>query len=414
VLDQSESANEQATERIFGARPVLIDIRPAREAIASLGPRTVLHAGPPLPRGYEVSGALRGTVIGAALYEGWATTAAEALELLKAGEIDLRSAQDFNALGTYCGGITPSAPVIVVENAATGTRVFNNLNEGRGKALRYGSYAGDVLERLRWFERTCAPILREMVRRSGGIDVFPLVAQALHMGDECHSRHKAATTLLIAHLAPMIAAMNALPQEAAQVIKFIAGNDVFFLNITMAAAKTALLAAEGVAGSSIVTAMARNGVEFGIRVSGCGQRWFTAPVVPVEGQFFRGYGPEDANPDIGDSAITETLGLGAFSLAAAPALARYMGLTPSRASEVTHEMYKIVCREHPVFTLPQLDYRGAPSCIDVRRVVETGVTPITNSGLAHRDGGTGQIGAGFVRTPLKCFRDAVLALKLAS
>jgi hypothetical protein len=361
-----------------------------------------------------VSGALRGTVIGAALYEGWAKTAAEALALLKGGEIDLRSAQDFDALGTYCGGITPSAPLLVVEDAATGTRAFNNLNEGRGKALRYGSYATDVLDRLRWFERTCAPILREIVHRGEGIEVFPLVAQALHMGDECHSRNKAATTLLIAHFTPILAALNLPSQEAADVMKFIARNDVFFLNITMAAAKTALLAAEGIAGSSIVTAMARNGVEFGIRISGCGRRWFTAPVVPVEGKFFEGYGPEDANPDIGDSAITEALGLGAFSLAAAPALARYMGLTPARTSEVTNEMYKIVYGEHPLFTLPQLDYRGAPSCVDARRVVETGITPITNSGLAHRDGSTGQIGAGFVRTPLRCFRDAVLALKTVS
>jgi hypothetical protein len=405
-----DSANREAVKKIVQARPVLIDLRPAREVMTGLGPRTVLHAGPPLPPGHDVSGALRGTIIGAALYEGWAKTPGDAAHLLATGEIELRSAHEFDALGTYCGGITPSAPVMVVENAAGGIRAFNNLNEGRGRALRYGSYAPDVLQRLRWFETTCAPVLRDAIVRAGGVDVFPLIVQALHMGDECHSRHKAATALFAAQLAPQIVTTTRRPDDAADVLRFMANNDAFFLNITMAAAKTALIASEGTAGSSIVTAMARNGVEFGIRVAGCGDRWFTAPVVPVEGQFFEGYGPEDANPDIGDSAIAETLGLGAFALAGAPALGRYMGLTPSRAGDITCEMYKIVHGEHPAFTIPQLDYRGVPSGIDARKVVETGITPITNSGLAHRDGSTGQIGAGFVRTPLKCFRDAVAAL----
>lgn len=408
--DITDRANEEVFARIAAARPMLVDIRPAREVVPGMTDRTVLHAGPPLPRDQRVSGALRGTVVGAALHEGWAETPEQAERMLDGGEIDLESAQAHDALGTYCGGISPSTPVMVVENTADGTRAYNNLNEGRGKALRYGAYTREVLDRLRWLERVCAPVLREAIQRAGALEVFPLVAQALHMGDECHSRHKAASSLLLNQLSPHIAVAGFPGSDLSDVLRFLAGNEIFFLNLTMAAAKSAFLAVEGTARSSIVTAMARNGREFGIRLAAFRGRWFTAPVAPVQGRYFAGYGPADANPDIGDSAISETLGLGAFSLAAAPALARYMGLTPSRAHEVTDEMYRIVHGDHPLFTVPQLDFRGAPSCIDVRRVVGSGVTPITNTGIAHRDGVTGQIGAGWVRTPLACFADALAAL----
>lgn len=406
----TDRANEEAFKRIAAGNPTLIDIRPAREVVPGMTERTVLHAGPPLPPDRPVTGALRGTVIGAALYEGWAETPAEAERLLDGGELDLRSAQDHDALGTYCGGITPSAPVMVVENRAAGTRAYNNFNEGRGKALRYGAYGKEVLERLRWLERVLAPVLREAVQRAGGVEVFPLIAQALHMGDECHSRHKAASSLLANQLGPSIAACPHPSSDLGDVLRFLATNEIFFLNLTMAAAKSVLLAVEGTPATSLVTAMARNGVEFGIRIAAFKGRWFTAPVVPVEGRYFEGYGPADANPDIGDSAICETVGLGAFSLAAAPALARSMGITPSRASQVTLEMYRIVNGEHSLFTIPQLDYRGAPTGIDVRKVVETGMTPITNTGIAHRDGTTGQIGAGYVRTVMACYEQAFTAL----
>ena len=406
-----QRANEEVFRRIVAGNPVLVDIRPAREAIPGMTERTVLHAGPPLPEGQRVTGALRGTVIGAALHEGWAKTPEEAASLLDRGEIALRSAQEHDALGTYCGGISPSAPVMVVENLAGGTRAYNNLNEGRGKALRYGAYGREVLDRLRWLQQVCAPVLREAVRRAGGVEVFPLIAQALHMGDECHSRHKAASSLLANVLSPHAIACNVQSTVLSDVLRFLTTNETFFLNLTMAAAKSVLLAVEGTPGSSLVTAMARNGVEFGIRLAAFKGRWFTVPVVPVDGRYFEGYGPADANPDIGDSAISETLGLGAFSLAAAPALARYMGITASRAHEVTLEMYRIVHGEHPVFTIPQLDYRGVPSCIDIQRVTATGVTPITNTGIAHHDGITGQIGAGYVRTPMACFERALAGLR---
>ncbi len=406
----TDRANEEAFKRIVAGDPLLIDIRPAREVVPGMTERTVLHAGPPFPPGHPVTGALRGTVIGAALYEGWAETPAEAERLLDGGELNLRSAQDHDALGTYCGGITPSAPVMVVENRAAGTRAYNTFNEGRGKALRYGAYGREVLERLRWLERVLAPVLREAIQRAGGVEVFLLIAQALHMGDECHSRHRAASSLLANQLGPHIVACARPGSDLGDVLRFLANNEIFFLNLTMAAAKSVLLAVEGTPAASLVTAMARNGVEFGIRIAAFKGRWFTAPVVPVEGRYFEGYGPADANPDIGDSAISETVGLGAFSLAAAPALARYMGITPSQASQVTLAMYRLVHGEHPLFTIPQLNYRGAPTGIDIRKVVEMGVTPITNTGIAHRDGMTGQIGAGYVRTAMACYEQALTAL----
>lgn len=406
-----DRANQEVFERVLAAKPTLIDIRPARDVVPGMTERTVLHAGPPLPRDHRMSGALRGTIIGAALYEGWAETPAQAERLVDSGDLDLRAAHDHDALGTYCGGISPSAPVMVVENVTAGTRAYNNFNEGRGRALRYGAYGREVLERLRWLERVFAPVLREAIQRAGGVEVFPLIAQAIHMGDECHSRHKAASSLLANHLGPSIVGCHYPSSDLSDVLRFLANNDIFFLNLTMAAAKSVFLAVEGAAGSSIVTAMARNGVEFGIRIAAFKGRWFTAPVAPVEGRYFEGYGPADANPEIGDSAISETLGLGAFSAAAAPTLASYMGMTPSQIHQVTLEMYQIVHGEHSVFTIPQLNYRGVPTGIDVRKIVAAGVTPITNTGIAHRDGVTGQIGAGYVRTPMACFEEALTALE---
>jgi hypothetical protein len=407
-----DRANHEAFGRIVNGKPVLLSVRPAREVMSNMAERTVLHAGPALPAGHQIASALRQTIVGAALYEGWAETAAEAERLLDGGELDIQPAHERDALGTYCGGISPSTPVMVVENTSAGTRAYNNLNEGRGKALRYGVHDREVLERLRWLERVLAPILREALQRAGGVDLSPLIADALQMGDEGHSRHKAASSLFANQLSPHLVACNRPGSELTDVLRFLARNESFFLNVAMAAAKSVLLAVSGTPGSSLVTAMIRNGVEFGISVAAFRNRWFTAPVAPVRGCFFEGYSDKDVNSDIGDSAICESLGLGAFSLAAAPALDRYLGITRSQAEQFTLEMYRIVHGQHPVFTIPQLDYRGVPTGIDVRKVVTTGVTPITNSGLAHRDGTTGQIGFGYVRTPLACYEQALAAVRL--
>jgi hypothetical protein len=413
-MTAGDEPNRRALERVAGARPFLVDLRPAGEVIPDLGPRDFLHAGPPLAGWREACGALRGAVLGTLVHTGQAVDLAAAEALAADGAITLRSAHKYNALGTYGGVIVRSTPVFVIENRAAGTRAFAALNEGRGKALRYGSNDAETLARLAWIEGEFTSLLQKVIHLSGGIDLFAILEQALHMGDDGHSRQKAASALLAATLAPLAAEAGFPSARTARALRFLAQNDIFFLPLTMAAAKSALLAAEDVPGSSIVTAIAFNGVRCGIRVSGLGQHWWTAPVPVVEGAYFSGYNAADAGPVIGDSEIAEALGLGAFAMAGAPALARYVGGTVAEATRLTQRMYAITLAEHPRFTVPTLDYRGTPFGIDVRRVVETGVLPVFNTGIAHRIAGTGQIGAGYGRVPLECFSAALAGLRRSS
>jgi hypothetical protein len=301
----------------------------------------------------------------------------------------------------------------VVENRTTGERAFAALNEGRGKALRYGSNDGETLARLKWLEGEFAEILDDAIRSSGGVDLFAILEQALHMGDDGHSRQKAASALFANIVAPFLVAGGWPADKSARALHFLAQNDIFFLPLTMAAAKSAMMAAEDVPGATLVTAIAFNGATSGIKVSGLGTRWWTAPVPIAQGQYFAGYGASDAGPVIGDSEIAETMGLGAFAMAGAPALARYVGGSVEEATRLTIEMYGITAGEHPRFKIPVFDYRGTPFGIDVRRVVESGVAPVFNTGIAHRTPGVGQIGAGFGRVPIACFvaaREALDAL----
>jgi hypothetical protein len=303
------------------------------------------------------------------------------------------------------GILSPSMPVVVVENASHGNRAFATLNEGLGRALRFGAYDAEVLGRLRWIAGTLGPALREALR-AGPIDLKLHVAQALQMGDECHNRNVAATSLFARTLAPALARAVDGPTAAA-VFEFILGNNHFFLNFSMAACKASLDAAHGVAGSTLVTAMARNGVDFGIRVSGAGDAWFTAPAPVIDGLYFPGYGPADANPDLGDSAITETAGIGAFAMAGAPAIVRFVGGSPADALAYTRAMYGITLGRNAEYGIPTLGFAGSPTGIDVRRVVESGVAPVINTGIAHREPGIGQVGAGIARAPLPCFEAAL-------
>jgi hypothetical protein len=369
----------------------------------------VLHAGPPIDWA-RMSGPVRGAVIGALLYERLATTPEEAERLAAAGDVTFAPCHHHGAVGPMAGVTTARMPVFVVESPPTGTRSYSTLNEGLGKVLRYGAYAPEVLERLRWMEEVLGPALGAAVRQAGGIDVRLLVAQALQMGDECHNRNRAASALLVKALAPHIAALDLPPAERARVLAFAGGNEHFFLNVGMAACKAALDAAHGVPASSLVTAMARNGTEFGIRVSGLGDRWFTAPAETPVGLYFTGFGPEDANPDVGDSAITETAGLGGFAMAGAPAIVQFVGGTPADALRYTRRMYEITLGESESYRLPTLDFRGTPTGIDVRLVLQTGILPQINTGIAHRRPGIGQIGAGLVKPPLACFQQAGQAL----
>jgi hypothetical protein len=405
-----EEANAEALRRIVAAEPFLVDLKPAGDVILGLSDHDLLHAGPPVAGWEEVSGALRGSILGALVHLGFARNVAEATALAASGRIRLLPANDHHAGGTYAGVIGRGTPVFVVENRHTGTRAFTALNEGRGKALRYGANDSESLARLAWLEGACAEILAQAIRLSGGIDLFEILVQALHMGDDGHSRQKAASALFMNVISPYVLESGFEPSETVKVLRFLAGNDIFFLPLTMAAGKATMESAQGIPGSTVVTCMAANGREFGIKVSGLDARWITAPVPEVHGQYFEGYGSADANPIIGDSEIAETMGLGAFAMAGAPALARYVGGTPERAKRLALEMYSITLAEHARFTIPALEYRGTPAGIDVRRVVQGGVTPIFNTGIAHRTPGIGQIGAGFARAPLECFTAALEAL----
>jgi hypothetical protein len=355
-------------------------------------------------------GPMRGAMVGAMLYEGWADSAERARAMADAGDVVFAPCHHHAAVGPMSGIISPSMPVWMVANPTHGNRAFSNLNEGLGKVLRFGANSSEVLDRLKWMERTLAPVLRAGLEVLGELEIKPLMAQALHMGDEVHNRNAAASSLLLKRLVPALLKSKASAADAAAVIEFIAGNDHFFLNISMAACKAMLDAAHGVANSTMVTAMARNGVEFGIRVSGLGERWFTAPAPLVNGLYFPSYTIKDAAPDLGDSAITETAGVGGFAMAAAPAIVKFVGGTAQDALANTLSMTHITLRRNSAFTLPALDFAGTPACIDARRVVDTGILPVINTGIAHKEPGVGQIGAGVTRAPLACFSQAVSAL----
>jgi hypothetical protein len=407
--DEVDAANREALRRLLDAHPVLVDVRPARDVVPGMTARTVLHAGPPLEWA-RMTGPVRGAVVGALLYEGLADTPETAETLAGSGALAFEPCHHHAAVGPMAGITTAGMPVFVVENRTGGTRSYATLNEGLGQALRYGAFAPEVIARLRWFEEVLGPALGEAVRRAGGVDIRTLIAQALQMGDECHNRNRAASALLIKTLAPQVAALDLPASERTRILAFAAGNDHFFLNLGMAACKAALDAAHGVPGSSLVTAMARNGTEFGIRVSGLGDRWFTGPAEMPQGLYFPGFGPEDANPDMGDSAITETGGLGAFAMGGAPAIVQFVGGTPADALRYTQRMYEITLGESDAYRIPALDFRGTPTGIDVRLVLQTGILPQINTGIAHRRPGIGQIGAGLVRPPAGCFEQAGRAL----
>jgi hypothetical protein len=407
---QVEAANRLAHERFLSAQPVLMGVDAARNAIPNLGERTLLHAGPPIEWS-RMCGPMQGAMIGAILYEGWAKDQESARALAASGKIDLSPCHHFGAVGPMSGIISPSMPVWIVKNQDRGNLSFSNMNEGLGKVLRFGANDASVLERLKWMEAVLGPAMNVAVRQLGGVELRPIIAQALHMGDECHNRNAAASSLLFKRLAPALLETDLPQSDTARVLEFIAGNDHFFLNISMACCKSMLDAGHGVEASTLVIAMARNGVEFGIRMSGTGEAWFTAPAPMVDGLFFPGYSQADAAPDLGDSAITETAGIGGFAMGAAPAIVQFVGGTPQDAIAYTREMVHITMGVNGGFTLPPLNFDASPAGIDARKVVDTGIAPVINTGIAHRDAGIGQVGAGITRAPLACFEQALSSLQ---
>jgi hypothetical protein len=403
-----EKANREATERMMEARPVLVGLGKARDVIPGMRDNLLLHAGPPITWD-RMSGPMRGAVIGALIFEGKAKDDVEAQALVQAGKVDFEPCHHHQAVGPMAGIICPSMSVYVLENRTHGNKSFSGLNEGYGKVLRYGAYSAEVLNRLRWMEDVMGPVLAGALEASGGLDIRALLAEALHMGDEGHNRNKAGSILYTAKLAPFIAKAAPSPAIAAEVLKFLGDNALSVLNPVMAACKGMADAAHGVEGSTIVSTMARNGTDFGIRVSGLGDRWFTAPVAVPKGLYFPGFKAEDASGDIGDSVITETAGIGGFAMASAPAIVTFVSGTPQDAINATLEMYEITYAEHKYFTIPPLDFRGTPVGVDIRKVVEKGITPRVNTGIAHKDAGVGQIGAGLVRPPMAMFEQALVA-----
>lgn len=404
-----EQANTTAVSRMMEARPILKAVAAARDVIPGMKDNLFLHAGPPIEWG-RMSGPLRGAIIGAMLFEGIAASEAEANSMVERGEVEFDSCHHHGAVGPMAGVTSASMKVYVVENAEHGNKSFSNLNEGYGKVLRYGAYNDDVLKKLHWMNDVLGVALADALAASSGIDMRALMSEALHMGDEGHNRNKAGSLLYLKLISPLIAKTMKDGAAMSDVLQFIGDNALSVLNPVMATCKAMTDAAHGVEGSTIVTTMARNGTDFGIRVSGLGERqWFTAPAEIPVGLFFSGFSQADANPDIGDSAITETAGIGGFAMATAPAIVTFVGGTPKDAMNATLEMYEITFAESKYFTMPSLDFRGTPTGIDLRKVVELGITPRINTGIAHKNAGVGQVGAGLVRPPLKIFEDALLA-----
>jgi len=402
------AANARALEKILGARPMLVDIRRAADVLTRLGPRQILHAGPPIEWA-RMCGPMRGAVIGAILYEGWAESADAAEKIADTGQVQFAPCHHFGAVGPMAGILSPSMPVVVVENAAGGNKAFATLNEGLGKVLRFGAYSQEVLDRLKWMGGELAPALGAALRSRGPVDLKNITAQALQMGDECHNRNVASTSLFARLIAPALV-RTTTAEIAGRVLEFLEGNNHFFLNLSMAACKATLDSAHGIADSTVVTAMARNGVEVGVRMSGTNEAWFTAPALVPDGLYFPGYGLPQANPDLGDSAITETAGIGGFAMAAAPAIVRFVGGSAEDALNYTRQMYGITLGRNADYGIPSLGFAGTPTAIDARRVVDSGVAPVINTGIAHKDAGIGQIGAGIARAPLACFSAALAEL----
>lgn len=403
------AANNEFLQRIAHAAPTLTAVSAARRVIPALTEKTVLHAGPPVAV-EALCGPMRGAIMGAAILEGWARSPDDAAALLDAGAIALRCTHDWNAVGPMAGIISPSMPVLEVHDTTSNAVAYCPINEGIGAVLRFGAYDDPVLTKLRWMQEALAPALDAALRRVNGVALIPLMARAVTMGDEMYQRNTAATGLFFRAVTPALAELGLPGTDLARILQFVGDNDQFFLNVAMAACKVIMAPAAEIRYCTAVSLMSRNGVEFGIRVSGLGRDWFTAPAPVPDGLYFPGFGSADANPDMGDSAIVETAGLGGFAMAAAPAVVGFVGLpSADDAGSVTRSMGDITLGASAHFKIPAFDFVGTPTGIDIRRVVELESTPIINTGIAHRRAGVGQIGAGVVRVPLEVFQKALAA-----
>jgi hypothetical protein len=402
-------ANQNALNIILSGKPCLIGMDIAENIIPGMKKNLILHSGPPI-EWERMSGPTKGAVIGALIYEGMAKTPEEAEKLAASDEIEYAPCHEHDTVGPMAGIVSASMPVFIVKNEEYGNLAFCTQNEGLGKVLRYGAYSNEVINRLKWMEQTMYPILKKAIENLGKIDLKNIIAQALHMGDEVHNRNRAGTSLFYRAIAPAIIKTSENRIEMAEVLDFINGNDHFFLNLSMPAAKATLDAAKNIPNSSIVLALARNGTDFGIRLAGTGNQWFTGKAPIPDALFFPGFTKDDANPDIGDSAITETAGLGGFAIAASPAIVQFVGGTAKDAVNYTLAMYEISFAENNIYQIPYLNFRGTPTGIDVRKVIANNLTPFIDTGVAHKKPGVGQVGAGVLSAPIEPFKKAIIGL----
>ena len=406
-----DEANEAVIQKITEAQPFLIDVKPGKELIPELNERVILHAGPPM-KWEDMTDPMKGSCVGAVLFEGWETTEEGARQLLSTGGVKFIPCHSVDAVGPMGGITTGNMPLLVVKNNADGKKAYCTMNEGIRKVLRFGAYSSEVVDRLKWMKNVLGPALSKALQKiEGGLNINVIVAKALTMGDEFHQRNIAASALFLKDIMPYLLKSDISPAELEEVTVFLADTDQFFLNIMMATCKVIMDSSRVIEEGSIVTAMTRNGDQFGIRVSGLGEEWFTAPVNTPEGLFFTGYSQEDANPDMGDSAITETFGVGGMAMVASPGVTRFIGAGGFEdALSISEEMREICIANNSNYAIPTWDFQGTCLGIDVRKVVETGITPVINTGIAHKKAGIGQIGAGTVRVPLECFTKALEAL----
>lgn len=408
-MSKIEQANQEAFRRMDAGNPEWTGMVYAKDVLPDMDRYTIGHAGPPLAW-EDMCGPMKGAVVGAIRYEGLAQTEEEAVALVESGKIKFRPNHNVACVGPMTGMITWSMPLFEVTNRAFGNVAYCTINEGLGKVMRFGANDESVLARLKWLETVLAPALQKAVEAHGPFNLKVLMSKALAMGDEMHQRNIAGSSLFVREVVPTLSRVVEDREELAQICDFISGNDQFFLNLVMAACKSVCDTVKNIPYCTIVTAMSRNGTNFGIKVSALGDQWFQAPVLMPEGLFFPGYGPQDANPDMGDSAITETYGIGGFAMGSAPAVVRFVGADSVQAAvNYTNDMYEITQGKNTQLTMPNLDFQGVPTGIDIRKVVESGITPVINTGMAHKKPGVGQVGAGIVRAPMDCFTQALLA-----
>lgn len=413
LAERIAKANEEAVRRIVQSHPVLVGFGRAIDVVPRMTKTTILHAGPPISW-ERMNGAMKGAVTGALVFEGLARDIADAERVAASGAITFSPCHEHDCVGSMAGVTSASMYMHVVRNKTFGNVAYTNLSEQMAKILRMGANDASVIERLNWMRDVLGPILAAAMERAGEIDLRLMLAQALHMGDECHNRNQAGTCLLIQALTPHILETDFPTAQKRQVFDFVASSDYFSGPTWMALCKCALDAAHGIPDSTIVTTMCRNGVEFGIRVSGMpGHTWFTGPAQRVIGPLFAGYKPEDSGLDIGDSAITETYGIGGFAMATAPAIVALVGGTIDEAIGFSIRMAEITTTENPNVTIPLLNFKGISTGIDIRKVMQTGILPVINTAIAHKEAGIGMIGAGITYPPLECFERALAAFAAA-